>query len=173
MIRITKPEPDEHSPYYGRYIALVGDDALSTLRASSASTPRLLSGVSESHALHRYETGKWSVKEVVGHFTDGERVFAYRLLRFARGDRTELPGFDENAWTPEGRFDRRTLPALVAEYSAVRAATVALLGGLEPEWLTRRGMANGQEVSVRALAHIIAGHELHHVRILKERYKLA
>jgi uncharacterized damage-inducible protein DinB len=172
MIRIPKPEAGEHDPYYGKYIALVGEDALAALRANSASTPRLLSGVSESQALHRYQPGKWSVKEVVGHFTDAERVFAYRALRFARGDRTPLPGFDENAWAPEGRFDRRSLPALVAEYSAVRAATIAFLASLEPELLTRRGVANDQEVSVRALAHIMAGHELHHVKILRERYKL-
>lgn|SRR5262245_11467910 len=173
MIRIPKPEAGEHDPYFNKYIKMVGDDALAALRAGSASTPRLLSGVSESQAMFRYEPGKWSVKEVVGHVIDGERVFAYRTLRIARADRTPLPGFDETKWVPEGHFDRRSLPDLVAEYSAVRAATIALLSSLEPEALTRRGTANDQEVSVRALAHIMAGHELHHVALLKERYKLA
>jgi len=173
LIRIPKPGAGEHDPYYSKYIQLVGDDALAALRAGSASTPRLLSGVSEPQALHRYAPGKWSVKEVLGHVTDSERVFAYRALRIARGDGTPLPGFDENVWVPEGRFDRRALPELVAEYSAVRAATLALLRSLDSEWLVRRGTANGQEVSVRALAHIMAGHELHHVKLLRERYRLA
>jgi uncharacterized damage-inducible protein DinB len=173
MIRIPKPQAGEHDPYYSKYIQLVGDDALAALRSGSESTPRLLSGVDESQALFRYAPGKWSVKEVLGHVVDAERVWSYRILRIARGDRTPLPGFDENAWVPEGRFDRRPLPELVAEYSAARASTLALLAGLEPETLTRVGTANGSPVSVRALAHIAAGHEQHHVKLLRERYKLA
>ena len=173
MIRIPKPEAGEHDPYYAKYIVRVGDDALAALRAGSAATPRLLSGVTETQARFRYEPGKWSVKEVLGHLMDAERVWAYRALRIARGDQTPLAGFDENAWVPEGHFDSRPLPGLVSEYSTVRAATLALFASLEPEWLTRRGTAIGQEVSVRALAHIIAGHELHHVNLLRERYKLA
>lgn len=173
MVRIPKPGTDEYVEYFGRYIKLVGDDAMGALRAQAAGTPRLLSGVSESQALFRYAPGKWSVKEVLGHIMDGERVFAYRALRIAREDRTPLAGFDENTWVPAARFDRRSLPDLVAEYQAVRAASVALFGSLEEEALTRRGTANGQEVSVRALAHIIAGHEAHHVNLLKERYGLA
>jgi hypothetical protein len=173
MIRIPKPAAGEHDPYYAKYIALVGDDALAALRSGSASTPRLLSGVTETQALHRYAPGKWSVKEVVGHIVDSERVFAYRALRVARGDRTPLAGYDEQLWVPEGRFDARPLPGLVAEYSAVRAATLALFGGLDPEVLGRIGNANGSDVSVRALAHIMAGHEQHHVKLLRERYKLA
>jgi len=173
MIRIPKPAPDEHAPYYARYIALVGDDALAALRAGSASTPRLLSGVTEPQALFRYEPGKWSVKEVLGHVIDGERVFAYRAMCFARRDASPLPGFDENAWVPEGRFDRRGLNDLVGEYAAVRGATLALFSALEEEVLQFRGTANQQEVSVRALAHIIAGHELHHMGLLRERYGLS
>ncbi len=172
MVQIPKPEPDEYLEYYGKYIALVGNDALAALRSQSASTPRLLSGVSESQAMFRYQPGKWCVKEVLGHIIDCERVFAHRALRFARADRTPLPGFDENEWVPAGHFDRRPLPDLVAEYSTVRAATLGLLGSLDPATLTRRGIANGHEVSVRALAHIMAGHELHHVGLLRERYAI-
>lgn len=172
MVRIPKPEPDEFIPYYGKYIALVGDDALSTMRASSAATPRLISGVSEAQAMFRYAPGKWCVKEVLGHIIDGERVFAYRALRFAREDTTPLPGFEETTWVPAGHFDRRALQDLVAEYSAVRAATVAMFGSFDEEALLRRGKANDAVVSVRALAHIIAGHELHHVGLLRERYGL-
>ena len=173
MIRIPKPQPEEHAEYYSRYIKLVGDDALAALRAQSASTPRLLSGLSEAQAMHRYAPGKWSVKEVVGHLLDGERVFSYRALRIARADTTPLPGFDENAWVPAARFDRRPMPDLVADYQTVRAATVALFASFDEEALTRLGTANDQPVSVRALAHMIAGHELHHVAILRERYGLS
>jgi uncharacterized damage-inducible protein DinB len=173
MIRIPKPQPEEHHEYYARYIKLVGDDALGAMRAQSASTPRLLSGLSEAQAMHRYAAGKWSVKEVVGHITDGERVFSYRALRIARADTTPLPGFDEEAWVPAAHFDRRPLPDLVADYQTVRAATVALFASLDEDALTRIGTANDQPVSVRALAHMIAGHELHHIGILRERYGLS
>ena len=173
MFRIPKPRPEEHAEYYAKYIRLVGDDALAALRAQSAATPRMLSGLSEAQAMHRYAPGKWSVKEVVGHITDAERVFGYRALRFARADQTPLPGFDENAWVPAGNFDRRTLPELVATYEAVRAATVALFSSFDEEALTRVGQANDNPFSVRALAHITAGHELHHVALLRERYGLS
>jgi uncharacterized damage-inducible protein DinB len=173
MLRISKPEADEYLPYYGKYIALVGDDALSAMRTQAASTPRFLQGVSESQAMFRYAPGKWSVKEVLGHVMDGERVFGHRALRFARADRTPLPAFDENAWVPAGGFDRRTLADLAAEYQAVRSATLALFGSFDEAALVRRGPANNAEVSVRALAHIIAGHELHHIGLLRERYGLA
>jgi hypothetical protein len=173
MIRIPKPEPDEYLAYYGKYIALVGDDALAALRAQGAATSRLLASVNESQALFRYAPGKWSVKEVLGHVTDGERVFGFRALWFARKDPAPLPGFDENAWTPAGGFDRQPLPALLADYEAVRAATLALFASFDEPALVRRGSANGAQVSVRALAHIIAGHELHHLSLLRERYALA
>ena len=173
MIRIPKPQVEEHAEYFARYIKLVGDDALGALRAQSASTPRLLTGLSEAQAMHRYAPGKWSVKEVVGHLIDGERVFSYRALRIARADTTPLPGFDENAWVPAAHFDRRPLPDLVSDYQTVRAATVALFASLDEEALTRTGTANDQPVSVRALAHMIAGHELHHIGILRERYGLS
>jgi hypothetical protein len=173
MIRIPKPQPEEHAEYYAKYIKLVGDDALGALRAQSASTPRLLSGLSDAQAMHRYAPGKWSVKEVVGHLLDGERVFSYRALRIARADATPMPGFDENAWVPAAHFDRRPMPDLVADYQTVRAATVALFSSFDEEALTRVGTANDNPFSVRALAHIIAGHELHHVGLLRDRYGLA
>ena len=172
-LRIPKPAPDEHLPYYAKYIALVGDDALAALHAQWPRTVQLLEGVDEARAMHRYAPGKWSVKEVIGHVIDGERVFGYRALRFARRDRTPLPGFDENQWVPAGNFDRRALADLVAEFKATRAATLAFFGGLDEEALMQRGAANNAEVSVRALAHIIAGHELHHTALLRERYGLA
>ncbi len=173
MFRIPKPEPDEYAPYYGKYIQLVSDDAITTLRASSASTSRVLSGVAEPQAMFRYAPGKWCVKEVLGHVIDTERVFTYRAMSVGREDATPLPGFDENAWLPAARFDRRPLPDIVAEYQAVRAATLALFASFDDAALERRGTASGHPVSVRSLAHMVAGHELHHVALLKERYGLA
>jgi uncharacterized damage-inducible protein DinB len=172
MLRIPRPAPDEHLPYYGKYIALVGDDAMSALREQGPQTVELLTGVDDAKALHRYAPGKWSVKEVLGHVIDGERVFGYRALRIARRDRTPMPGFDENQWVPAGGFDRRALADLVADFQATRAATLALFGSFDEEALVQRGVANGAEISVRALAHIIAGHELHHRGLLRERYGL-
>jgi uncharacterized damage-inducible protein DinB len=143
---------------------------LKILEDQGRETQQLLAGVSDAKALHRYAPGKWSVKEVVGHVTDTERVFCYRALRFARADDKPLQGFDENAWVPAGRFDARSLEDLAGELDAVRRATIALLRGLDTEALARRGTANNNPISVRALAWIIAGHERHHVGILHERY---
>ncbi len=167
----SRPEAGEYIPYYGKYIALVpAGDLTEILAAQQAVTQRRLGPLDEARALHRYEPGKWSVKEVVGHLCDGERVFAYRALRFARADATPLPGFEETAWVPAGDFDRRPLAALLAEFAAVRAATLALVTGLDEAAWRRQGTANGSPVSVRALAAIIAGHELHHLGILRDRY---
>ncbi len=174
MPRIALPAADEYAPYYGRYIGLLPpDDVLETLEAQAASTAALLAATAEGRGTFRYADGKWSVKEVVGHVTDAERVFACRALRFGRADTTALPGFDENLYVPAGRFDRRTLADLAAELAAVRAATLALFRGFDDEALLRRGTASGHGVSVRGLAAIIAGHERHHVGLLRERYGLA
>lgn len=173
MFRIDRPEPEEFFEYYGRYIGLTGDDAMATLRASAAATPRLLSGVTEPQAMFRYAPGKWSVKQVLGHILDAERVFMYRALTFARADETPVPGFEEDDWMAASTFDRRTLNDIVEEYVAVRAATIALAGSFDEVALTRRGTASGRTMSTRAAIHCVAGHELHHVAILKERYGLA
>jgi hypothetical protein len=168
---IARPAHGEYVEYYAPYIARVPDgNIVAILEKQREDTRRVLSGLHDAQAMHRYAPGKWSVKEVVGHVCDAERVFAYRALRFARGDRTALPGFDERAWVPAGRFDARTIASLVDELGAVRNATVALLRGLPHEASLQIGEANGAAVSVRALAFIIAGHEAHHVAVLRERY---
>jgi len=168
----TRPGADEYAPYYGRYIERVpAGDVTQTLEAGLRDTLALLgSQAARSRADHRYAAGKWSVKEVLGHVIDAERVFAYRMLRFGRGDETPLPGFDENAYTPAGEFDSRTLDDLLEEYRAVRGATLHLVRGLPAAAWSRRGEASGFAISVRALAHVIAGHELHHRAVLTERY---
>lgn len=168
---VPRPGATEYAPYYGRYIDKVPEgDLLRTLEGQARETQALLAGLSEAKALHRYAPGKWSIKEVVGHVADAERVFSYRALRFARADRTALPGFDENAWVPPGNFDARSLKDLAAELDAVRRATVALFRGFDAAALARSGVASDNPVSVRAIAWIIAGHERHHVALLHERY---
>ena len=170
---IARPGPDEYAPYYERYIRLVApDDALEALIAQAEPTARCLGAVDEAGALRRYAPGKWTVKQVVGHVVDSERVFAYRALRIARGDATPLPGFDENRFAEHGDFDARPLADLVLEYRAVRAASIALFASLSEVTLGRRGVANDTPVSARAIAWMIAGHELHHRRVLIERYGL-
>lgn len=168
---IPRPEPSEYGPHYETYISKVPNgDLFKVFEDQRRETQRLLAAVTDAKALHRYASGKWSIKEVVGHVADTERVFAYRALRFARADDKPLQGFDEKAWVPTAQFDARSLKDLAAELDAVRRATVALFRGLDPEALARRGTANNTSVSVRALAWIIVGHERHHVAILHDRY---
>lgn len=166
-----RPNADEYDPSYAQYIARVPDgDIIAILATQIDDTLALLRELSDEQALFAYGPGKWSIKEVIGHVADAERVFAYRALRFARGDATPLPGFDENTYTPAGRFDERPLASLCAELVTVRRATVALLAGLPREGWTYAGKANDAGISVRALAWITAGHELHHREILAQRY---
>ncbi|MDB4907899.1 MAG: DinB-like domain protein [Gemmatimonadetes bacterium] len=171
MPTLTRPNDDEYLSYYGKYISLVPDgDVVAMLAQQLDDTESLLASIGEEGSMHRYAEGKWSVKEVVSHVSDTERIFAYRALRFARADATPLPGYDENAYAPMAGADARPLDALVAELRAVRRATVATLQGFPPEAAQRRGSANGAQMSVRALAWTIAGHELHHRNVLRERY---
>lgn len=169
--RVARPEPSEYFEYYGKYIARVtADDACDALAAQRIETAALLAGLSEAQAMHRYAPGKWSVKEAMIHVADVERVFAYRALRFARMDTTPLPGFDENEWAPWTGADARPLPAIAAEVAAVRDASIALFRSMTPEATRRGGDANHHFMTVRALAWVIAGHELHHRAVLRERY---
>lgn len=168
-----RPDSTEHIEYFGRYTALVPDGSIEeTLRKQREETAALLARVPAANEEHRYAEGKWSVKEVVGHMADGERVFAYRALRIGRNDMTPLPGFEENDYVAEGRFGRRSLASLAQEFRAVREGTLELLAGLDETALVRRGTAAGNPVSARALFWIIAGHERHHVALLRERYEL-
>jgi len=170
-LTFNRPEATEYAPYYGKYVSLVPDgDILRTLEGQSGATGELLRGISEGQAGSRYAPGKWSIKEVVGHIIDGERVFAYRALRFARGDQTPLPGFEQDDYVRYGSFDACMLSDLASEFEYVRQGTLSLFRHLDGEAWHRRGTASDAEVSVRALAYIIAGHELHHVRILKAKY---
>jgi uncharacterized damage-inducible protein DinB len=169
--RVERPVPGEYQEYYQKYVARVpAGDIVAILREQGQATLELLRHVPEASAGYAYAPGKWSIKEVIGHLADAERVFSYRILRFARADATPLPGFDENRWMMPAHYGARALAHIAAEFAAVRAATIALLDGLPEEAWVRQGEANGQAISVRALATIAAGHELHHRAILAERY---
>jgi len=166
-----RPASDEHAPYYASYVSQVPDgDVIATLAEQIDDALELLRPLGEERALFRYAPGKWSVKEVVNHLIDAERVFMYRALSFARGATDSLPSFDEDAWAPMMESDSVPLDELVDEFAAVRSATVSLLAHLPREAWSRRGIASGKGVSVRALAWITAGHERHHRRVLRERY---
>ena len=168
---IARPEPGEYNPYYDRYISLVpGTDILGTLDAQRRQTLLLLSGRDEPDGNFRYAPGKWTAKEVLGHVCDTERIFAYRALRISRGDQTPIEGFEQDDYVKNGPFTRMPLEEIVEDYIAVRRATLTLFRNLEESAWTRRGVANKNEVTVRALAYTIAGHELHHRRILEEKY---
>jgi uncharacterized damage-inducible protein DinB len=170
-LTINRPDETEYQSYYGKYVSLVrGDDILGTLGSQLPETLALLRGVPESQGNFRYADGKWSVKELVGHMIDAERIFAYRALRFARGDQTPLPGYEQDDYIRHASFDACALGDLAAEFESVRRATLFLLRHLDAAAWTRRGVASESEVSVRALAYIIAGHELHHAGVLRERY---
>ena len=170
-ISIGRPEPGEYAPYYERYISQIpGDDVLATLDEQGQQMLLLLSSRSEAEGNLRYAPEKWSVKEVLGHVCDAERVFAYRALRISRNDATPLPGFDENEYIKNGPFAHLSLAELIEDYIAVRRSTLTLLHNLDEAAWTRRGLANQQQVTVRALAYIIAGHDLHHRCVLQERY---
>ena len=168
----TRPAATEFFEYYGRYIALVPDgDIRVTLEKQIGDTVSYVRSKGDAWTTSRYAAGKWSPKEVIGHMTDAERVFMYRALRIARADTTPLAGFDENAWVPMAHADARAMGDLLEEFGAVRAATVKLVKSFGDEAWARIGTASEKAISVRALAYITAGHERHHLAILKERYK--
>jgi len=168
---IARPQAGEYAPYYERYISLIGEnDILSTLDRQRRETVLLLSGLSEEQGDFRYAPEKWSAKQVLGHVCDTERVFAYRALRIARGDATPMEGFEQDDYVKNGPFARHVIAEVIEDYIAVRRATISLLRSLEEAAWSRRGIANKNDVTVRALAYTIAGHEVHHRRILEEKY---
>lgn len=169
--RSQKPDSGEFLQYYGRYIDLVPEgDIVTTLSAQMDETRALLRQFPESMSGYRYGPDKWTVNQVLGHLIDAERIFSIRALRFARNDATPLPGFEQDDYVANADFNSCALSELAAEFEAVRAATLFLLRHLEESAWTRRGTASNAAVSVRALAYIIAGHELHHRGILRDRY---
>ncbi|GKU85045.1 DinB family protein [Niallia sp. NCCP-28] len=167
----SKPVKEEYPAYYHNYIQLVPEeDVLIQLEEQIAETSVFFLGLSDAKADFRYAAGKWSIKEVIGHLTETERIMGYRALRIARGDLTSLAGYDDEAYVKEGKFATRAMIDLVEEFKAVRMSTLALLKGLPEGTPARKGYANNGEVSANAIAYIIAGHELHHLQIIQDRY---
>ena len=168
---LERPEPDEYDAFYAGYVASVeGADALGALEAQAAELPELLAGLDDRGAAYRYAEGKWSVKEVLGHLIDTERIFTYRALAIARGDTASLPGMDQDDWAAGSNAAERSLASLVDEFEAVRWASVALVAGFEPAAETRSGEASGCPFTVRTLVWIIAGHELWHRGLIARDY---
>lgn len=166
-----RPEKSEYAPDYATYIDLVPDgDIFQILDHQMKETVLLLKGTSEKQSQFRYAPDKWSLKEVIGHMADSERIMSYRLLCIARGETTSLPGFNQNIYVHNSIFHNQSMEDLLANLTVVRQSTIHLLKGLNPETWSCRGTANGSDVSVCALVSIIAGHELHHRQIIKERY---
>lgn len=170
---IPQPEADEYAPHFASYVALVRDrDVSGVMRRQIPVLRSVCLGMTERESLTRYAAGKWSIKQVIGHLSDTERVLSYRLLRIARADPTPLAGFEEDAYVEVAGFEQRPLPSLLREVEAVRTATLRLLETVEPEAWVRRGTVSGHPVTARALAAIIAGHAEHHFELLRERYGL-
>lgn len=166
-----RPDASAMPQSLSRYVEAVPDgDILATLESQAAETQAYLGALDATQAGHRYAPGKWTVKQVVAHVSDAERVFAYRALSFARKDQTALPPFEEDDWAAANTCEQRSLQEVLAELAAVRQASLALFRGLDDEAWDRQGTANGKRFSVRALAWMLAGHEAHHLRVLRERY---
>jgi hypothetical protein len=170
-IASVRPEAGENAPYYDRYICLVsGNGVLAALDEQRRQMLLLLSGRTQSDGDLRYAPEKWSFKQVLGHISDTERIMSYRALRIARGDQAPIEGFEQDDYVRNSPFAALPLEELVEDYIAVRGASLSLFRNLDEAAWTRRGTAAGYAVTVRALAYIIAGHELHHRRILEEKY---
>lgn len=168
---LQKPKAEEYPEFYAKYIALVAEsNLLEVLKTQYHMLNEQTKGLSDEQGKFRYADGKWSIKELLGHTADTERIMCYRMLRVARGDRTSLPGFDENLFVENASFDELTMEELHEELSIVRQATLSLLKTLPAYAWERSGLANGNEISARALAYIIAGHTQHHLNVLAERY---
>jgi hypothetical protein len=167
-----RPAKGDYSEYYQQYIDLVKDDnILKVLTEQNKETQNILNSFPKNRGDFKYAEGKWTVKEIVGHLMDVERVFAYRALSIARGEKKSLPGFDQDEYVKNGLFNQRTLSDLIYEFRLLRECNILLFKGLEKSIWQNRGLANDNEVTVLALMYMIAGHEKHHLNILRERYK--
>ena len=168
----TLADRTEAADYYFMYIDQVppGQDIRRVIDAQLGEVLGVLGGISEEKSLYRYAPGKWSIRESVGHLNDTERLFVFRAMWFARGLGEPLPSFDQDVALAGARFDERTLRDLVEEFKAVRAATQRFFAGIPDDVWAKRGIASGKAFTVRALAHIVAGHTTHHLKLLRERY---
>jgi uncharacterized damage-inducible protein DinB len=168
---IAPPTPDEYPEYFDHYIRLVpSDDLLVYFQTQALSVSSVAGTLSEDQLRFRYAEGKWSIKDIFCHLIDCERIYDYRALCIARGDKTDLPAFEENEYAKEANADRREISDIVAEYKAVRASTIELFKSFDETMLNRSGLADSRRRSVRSMGYIAAGHEIHHLNVIKERY---
>lgn len=168
---MRRPTSDEYAPWYRLYVDRVPDgDVIERLASQTETTWGLLEGLDNAQALFRYAPGKWSLKELLGHVVDTERIFQVRFLRLVRGDTTPLPGFDQDPYIENASFDRRPMEALLEEYRSVRVATDTLLRSVEPAAADRSALVSGAPMVACTIPWILAGHELHHVEVVRERY---
>lgn len=167
----TQLQKDEYLSYFDSYIKQAGTvELIEGLKSGLESIVTFYESISSDRLEYRYGEGKWTIKEIINHLIDSERVFCYRAMRFARADKTQLSGFDENDYTVASRANRRSLSSLLEEYKAVRQATITLFNSFDDKMLVAKGFAGSGEVSVRALGFLIIGHEKHHSNVVKERY---
>jgi len=167
---INRPDASEFAAFFAGYIGKVPDSGPVKLLEEQIGQLEKLKALPEDKANHAYADGKWTVKEVIGHLADAERVFSYRLTRIARGDQTPLAGFDENAWAKTAPHGKRTIAQVASEMIAIRRSTLALIDSLDESSISNKGVANNNPVSARAICWILAGHTKHHLEILRERY---
>ncbi len=171
MSAITPPASSEYPSFYATYInKVVGNDLITVLQNNHRQTQELIGSLGDEKANYRYAEGKWTIKEVMGHLIDAERIFAYRALRFARKDKTELSGFDESDFAKASNASSRDIADIMSEFAVVRAASIALFKSFDDDMFSQVGTANKNSISARALGYVIAGHEVHHVGIIQERY---
>jgi len=171
MLPMTRPEKTEYDPYYEKYVSLVPDtDIVAALAAQPTELQDIFIALPEEKGTYAYAEGKWSLKEVISHLIDAERIFAYRALRISRGDETPIEGFEQDGYIENSHANDRSFGDLLEEFNLLRRANLLLFNNLRDDGWSRLGTASGAGVSVRALAHIMAGHVLHHVNVLRERY---
>lgn len=168
---MSRPQPAEYDPYYQKYVSLVPEEQIvPALETQIGELTKLLEAVPEEKGTYSYADGKWTIKEVLSHLIDGERMFAYRVLRIARGDKTPIEGFEQDGYIENSHANRRSIAELIREFALLREANVMLFANLERDDWVRVGTANNVEISVRSLAWIMVGHVRHHVAILSEKY---
>ena len=172
-MNIKRPDQSEFAPFYAGYIGKVPDSGPGPMMKDQIAEQEKLRALPDDQANHAYDAGKWTVKELIGHLADAERVFSYRLVRIARGDSTPLAGFDENVWAKTAPHGKRKMTDVVDEMIAIRRATLALVDSLDETTVSNVGLANNNSVSARAICWIMAGHTQHHLDILREKYGVA
>lgn len=168
---IERPDPSEYNPYYEKYVSLVSEaDIISVLELQADELRRIFGSMDEERGAYRYAEGKWTIKEVLSHLIDGERIFAYRALRISRGDETPIEGFEQDGYIENSHANERSFDDLCSELLESRSANLRMFRVIDDAGWKRMGTASGSPVSVRALAYIMAGHIRHHLAILNERY---